>query len=102
MVDTTLYDSYLVGDLHFFMENFVGSEFAGYERDFYIKNVSVKRHDTGEWVLIDTVKLSHCNDVMQNKIGKHSFGATEEYFWGKSGGYLKEFESQEQHDANWP
>ena len=32
--------------------------------------------------------MRHCNNWANNKIGNHSFGATEDYFWGKSGGYV--------------
>lgn len=99
--DTKLYDSYLEGNMHFFMENFVATS-AGEEHDFRIKNISAQRYDTGEWVMIDTALIKHCNNWGDNKIGKHSFGATEEYFWGKSGGFLNEGESQAQHDADWP
>ena len=103
--DTKMRDSYLVGNMHFFMENFYGYN-LDQERDVKMKNIYAKqKQPSGEfvWTSIKSSKLSHCNNWANNKIGAHSFGATEEYFWGKSGGF-KDMGTQTQadHDAAWP
>ncbi len=100
--DTHLIQSCWTGNMSFFMENFWGGEDAGYERDAYLKNIYVRKNSDQQWVSLNTSKLSHCNNGAKNKIGKHSFGATEEYFWGKSGGYLDKGVSQSQYDSSSP
>ena len=100
--DTKMIASYLTGNMHFFMENFVGGEPAAAERDVKMKNIYIKRYDTKQWASINSTKLMHCGDWANNKIGKHTFGATEEYFWATSGGYLDEGVDQKQYDAEWP
>ncbi len=100
--DTMMYNSYLTGNMHFFMENFVGGEPAAAVRDVKMKNIYVQRYDNKQWESISSTKLMHCDDWAKNKIGKHTFGATEEYFWATSGSYLDEGVDQKQYDAEWP
>ncbi|MBE6672588.1 MAG: DUF3472 domain-containing protein [Ruminococcaceae bacterium] len=85
--DTKMRNSYLMGDMSFFMENFYGIN-AGEERDVKLKNIYVKQHSDKKWVSVNSSELSHCNNWANNKTGNHSFGATDEYFWGKSGGFI--------------
>ena len=99
--DTNLIQSCWVGNMSFFMENFVGDT-AGEERDAYLKNIYVRKNSDQQWVSLNTSKLSHCNNGANNKTGKHSFGATEEYFWGKSGGFLADGQSQKEYDKQSP
>ncbi len=99
--DTHLIQSCWQGNMSFFMENFVGDT-AGEERDAYLKNIYVRKNSDQQWVSVNTSKLSHCNNSANNKTGKHSFGATEEYFWGKSGGFLADGQSQKDYDKQSP
>lgn len=107
--DTKMRDSYLVGNMHFFMENFYGYN-LDQERDVKLKNIYAKqmvKNDDGSvdwvWTSINSSNLSHCGNWANNKIGAHSFGATEEYFWGKTGGFADmEGQTQAEHDAAWP
>ncbi len=107
--DTKMRDSYLVGNMHFFMENFYGYN-LDQERDVKLKNIYAKQKVTNDdgsvdwvWTSINSSKLSHCNNWAKNKIGAHSFGATEEYFWGKTGGFDDmNGQTQAEHDKAWP
>lgn len=99
--DTMLYNSCLTGNLHFFMENYTHTT-SGETRDGYFKNMYIKTHDDKQWVSVDKTNLSHCNNVANNKIGAHSFGSTDEYFWAKSGGAVPSGQTQAQHDKAWP
>ena len=85
--DTKMIDSYMKGDMSFFMENFYGIN-AGEERDVKIKNMYVRTYADKNCVSVNSSELSHCNNWAGNKTGNHSFGATEEYFWGKAGGFI--------------
>lgn len=85
--DTKMINSYMKGDMSFFMENFYGIN-AGEERDVKIKNMYVRTYADKNWVSVNSSELSHCNNWAGNKTGNHSFGATEEYFWGKAGGFV--------------
>lgn len=98
--DTKMIDSYLAGDMMFFMENFYGIN-AGEERDVKLRNIYYKPHGEDGWVSVDSCRLRHCNNWANNKVGNHSFGATDEYFWGKSGGYVDP-EKQEDLDRSQP
>lgn len=96
--DTMLPQSCLTGDLHLFVENFYHIS-ATQEREIRIKNMYVQLHRDKSWMSLDTSVLSHCNNVANNKTGAHSFGATEEYFWLKSGGVVQD---QEAYDLENP
>ncbi len=98
--DTKMKNSYLEGSMSFFMENYIHVT-ADMERDVRLKNIYVKQYESGLWSSVNTTKLSHCNDWANNKKGKHSFGATEEYFWARSGGPLDAGMTQAEHDAAW-
>ncbi|MBE6639779.1 MAG: DUF3472 domain-containing protein [Ruminococcaceae bacterium] len=106
--DTKMRQSYLEGNMHFFMENFYGYN-LDQERDVKMKNIYAKQKkvsETGEvtweWTSVNSTALSHCNNWANNKIGAHSFGATEEYFWGRAGGTDLGGQTQKEHDAAWP
>ena len=101
--DTHLYDSYFSGGFSQFMENFSGGDVktnCNVERTCQLKNMYVYDHAKQEWISLPTTKLSYGDGNPQTegqkKFGAHSFGATEEYFWGSTGGKV---ENQEEYDA---
>jgi hypothetical protein len=98
--DTKMLNSYLTGDMMFFMENFYGIN-ADEERDVRLRNVYYKPHGEDGWVSVNSFRLRHCNNWANNKTGGHSFGGTEEYVWGKAGGYVAP-EDQEALDKSQP
>lgn len=99
--NTHMINSYLSGNQHFFMENYVGST-SGEERDAYLKNMYVRMNNDKTWKSIASTTLKHCNNSANNKTGNHSFGATQEYFWAKSGGAVPSGQTQAQLDASQP
>ena len=99
--DTKLINSCMEGNMHFFMENYVGTTIDE-ERDVFMRNIYYVPHGTGEWKSNPSTVLSHCNNWANNKLGNHSFGATEEYFWAKSGGLLDDPSKQAALDASQP
>lgn len=101
--DTHLYGSYFVGGMSQFMENYWGLDVntnCNVERTCNIKNMYVFDHARKNWVSLPTATLSYGDgnpvNEDQKKYGAHSFGATEEYFWGSTGGKV---EDQEAYDA---
>ena len=98
--DTKMIDSCFEGNMHFFMENFVGTT-ANLVRDVRLKGIYAKLHSNKEWMSVDSAKLMHCNNWANNKIGMHIFGANQEYFWAEAGGPVPEGETQAQHDNKW-
>ena len=99
--DTKMYKSCLTGNQHFFMENYFYTT-SNLVRDGYFKNIYARTYNDQEWISVNTTTLHHCNNGANNKIGAHSFGATDEFFWVKSGGDIPEGMTQAQHDAAWP
>lgn len=93
--DTHLIKSALKGGMGLFQENYVGTTWKEV-REFNTKNIYVQDHKDKEWKSLPTVEISYGNGGADNKAGGHEFGATEEYFWGKSGG---EVEDQASYDA---
>ena len=95
--DTHLYDSFLVYGVSQFMENFYGGDVktnCNVERDIYLKNLYVFDREKKDWVSLHTVQLSYGDGggtmEHQKKFGAHSFGATEEHFWGRTGGLVED------------
>ncbi|MBQ9130757.1 MAG: hypothetical protein IJX59_08365, partial [Clostridia bacterium] len=85
------------------MENFSGGDVktnCNVERTCQLKNMYVYDHVMKDWISLPTTKLSYGDGNPQTegqrKFGAHSFGATEEYFWGSTGGKV---EDQEAYDA---
>lgn len=99
--NTFMINSYLSGNQHFFMENYVGST-SGEERDAYLKNMYVRMNNDKTWKSLTSTSISHCNNSSKNKTGNHSFGATQEYFWAKSGGEVPAGTTQAQLNASQP
>ncbi|MBP3321420.1 MAG: DUF3472 domain-containing protein [Clostridia bacterium] len=101
--DTHLYDSYFSGGFSQFMENFSGGDVntnCNVERTCQLKNMYVYDHEKKDWISLPSTTLSYGDGNPQTegqkKFGAHSFGATEEYFWGSTGGKV---ENQEEYDA---
>lgn len=82
--DTGLVDSYMIGDMSLFMENF-GSWNSEPVREVRFKNMYVLDHDDGKWYSMPKAYLS-CDDGATNKTGTFEFGSTDEYFWAKTEG----------------
>ncbi|MBE6542836.1 MAG: DUF3472 domain-containing protein [Ruminococcaceae bacterium] len=93
--DTQIYDSCFKGGMGLFQENYIKTYED--EREFNTKNIYAVDHKTKEWVSLATCNVSYGNGGGDNKAGAHSFGATEEYFWGKAGGTV---EDQEQYEKD--
>ncbi|MBE6542837.1 MAG: DUF3472 domain-containing protein [Ruminococcaceae bacterium] len=92
--DTKLKNGWLRGGLSLFQENFVNDYKK--ERSFNVKNLYAVDHQTKEWVSLATGTLSYGDGGAPNKAGAHTFGATDEYFWGEAGG---EVENQVLYEA---
>ena len=100
--DTHLYDSYFIGGMSQFMENFAGGDpktNCNVERTCQLKNMYVFDHEKKDWISLPTATLSYGDGGPQNedqkKFGAHSFGATDEYFWGSTGGKVEDQEAYE-------
>lgn len=86
--DTKMIRSHFQGNMGLFQENYIsGINNWTKEREFRVKNMYVNDALDGEWKSIDTATISY-GKGQENKMGAHSFGATEEYFWGKAGGLV--------------
>ena len=100
--DTHLYKSYFVGAMSQFMENYWGADVntnCNVERTCNLKNMYVFDHIRKSWVSLPTATLSYGDgnpvNEDQRKFGAHSFGATDEYFWGSTGGKVEDQEAYE-------
>ncbi len=85
--DTHLYESCLQG-WGMFQENYSHDKNVDLEREFHVKNLYIREFETQNWVSLATARLSYGDGGTANKAGAHSFGATQEYFWGKAGGLV--------------
>lgn len=92
--DTHLINSCLEGGMGLFLENFSGSTQADY-RSFKTKNLYAQDFKTGSWLSLDSCRISYGNGGTANKYGSHEFGATSEYFWGRSGGVVEDQDAYE-------
>jgi hypothetical protein len=79
------------------MENFYGGDVrtnCNVERNVFFKNMYVFDHEKKDWVSIHTTTLSYGDGggklEHQKKYGAHTFGATEEHFWGLTGGRVED------------
>ncbi len=93
--DTHLINSAIKGGMGLFQENYVGTTWDQ-TREFNTKNIYVLDHEDQQWKSLSTVEISYGDGGAANKKGAHEFGATEEYFWGKSGGAV---DDQASYDA---
>ncbi len=93
--NTKLKNGWLRGALSLFQENYV-NDFEN-ERSFNVKNLYAVDHQTGKWVSLNSGTLSYSDGGAANKAGAHSFGATDEYFWGEAGGAV---DNQDQYNAS--
>ncbi len=84
--NSKLKKSYITGALSLFQENFVNDYER--ERSFNVKNLYALDHKTNKWVSLNTAVLSYGDGGAANKMGAHTFGATDEYFWGEAGGVV--------------
>jgi hypothetical protein len=98
--NTQLTNSCLRGNLSLFQENFVGGVNQYVEREFNVKNIYALDHKYNEWKSLDTTLLSYGNGGAANKEGGHSFGATDEYFWGIGGGEIGDMTQEEYENSS--
>ena len=91
--NTNVYDSCFKGGMGLFQENYINTYEE--EREFNTKNIYAIDHKTGKWVSLASCNVSYGNGGAANKAGAHSFGATEEYFWGKAGGVVEDQDAYE-------
>ena len=96
--NSQLTNSCLRGGLSLFQENFVGGVNQFVEREFHVKNIYALDHKDNEWKSLNKTTLSYGNGGAANKEGGHSFGATDEYFWGIGGGDTDGL-TQDQYEA---
>lgn len=94
--DTQLKKSALIGGFSLFQENYW--DINAYEiREFYAKNMYIRDYDKN-WTSLNRTKLLYDPKSWgYNSSGLHDFGATDEYFWGRAGGYVS---SQIAYDAS--
>ena len=95
--NTLLYNSCFIRNVSQFMENFYGGDVrtnCNVERNVFFKNMYVFDHEKKDWVSIHTTTLSYGDGggklEHQKKFGAHTFGATEEHFWGLTGGKVED------------
>ena len=95
--NTLLYNSCFIRNVSQFMENFYGGDVrtnCNVERNVFFKNMYVFDHEKKDWVSIHTATLSYGDGggklEHQKKYGAHTFGATEEHFWGLTGGRVED------------
>ena len=84
------------------MENYWGGDpttNCNVERTCHLKNMYVLDHEKADWISLPTATLSYGDGggvlEHQKKFGAHSFGATEEFFWGSTGGKVADQEAYE-------
>ena len=88
--NTGFKNSFFVGRMSQFQENFWDKHYR-YTRSFNYKNIFVKDTADGAWKYIARTSLSYDDpDWHYHTGGTHVFGATEEYFYGSSGGDVKD------------
>ena len=87
--DTHIKDSYLEGNMSFFMENFNSND-CNELRSMNVGNIYVMEYGSDKWTAIDTATIS-IDTAWDNKKGGYNFGATDEYFWGYTCGSGDDF-----------
>lgn len=95
--NTLLYNSCFIRNVSQFMENFYGGDVetnCNAERNVCFKNMYVHDYLKKDWVSIHTTTLSYGDGggklEHQKKFGAHTFGATDEHFWGLTGGKVED------------
>ena len=97
--NTKLKDSFIIGGLSQFQENFYDKYF-GYERSFQIKNMYAYDRSYKKWISLPTTTLSYDPPSWGfNTAGTHDIGYTSTYFYGSSG---LPVDDQKVYDANNP
>ena len=97
--NTKLKDSFIIGGLSQFQENFYDKYF-GYERSFQIKNMYAYDRTYKKWISLPTTTLSYDPPSWGfNTAGTHDIGYTSTYFYGSSG---LPVDDQKVYDANNP
>ena len=83
--NTNLKNSYIVGRLFQFQENF-NVKYFGYERSFQIKNMYALDKNYKKWISLNNSTLYYDPEFYgYNTAGTHEFGYTSSYFYGSSG-----------------
>ena len=83
--NTNLDNSYIIGGLSQFQENFYDKYF-GEERSFQIKNMYAYDRINKKWMSLSTSRLSYDPPEWKyNTAGTHEIGYTNNYFYGSSG-----------------
>ena len=83
--NTKLKNSYIIGELSQFQENFDANYF-GEERSFHIKNMYAFDKSYQKWISLATSTLSYDPSSWgYNTAGTHDIGYTTNYFYGSSG-----------------
>ena len=83
--NTNLDNSYIIGGLSQFQENFYDKYF-GSERSFQIKNMYAYDRTKKKWMSLSTSRLSYDPPEWKyNTAGTHEIGYTINYFYGSSG-----------------
>ena len=83
--NTKLDNSYIIGGLSQFQENFYDKYF-GVERSFQIKNMYAYDRTNKKWMSLSTSRLSYDPPEWKyNTAGTHEIGYTNNYFYGSSG-----------------
>ena len=94
--DLKLQNSALTGGFSMFQENYIADN-SNEIREFNLKNMYI-RDLNKNWTSLNTTKLSYDHPSWGfNTKGLHEFGAENEYFWGRAGGYL---DNQSEYDSN--
>lgn len=97
--NTHLPNSFLIGGLSQFQENF-SLNYFGLERSFQIKNMYVYDKTYLKWISLDTSTLYYdLAKLGHNSAGTHDFGYTNTYFYGSAG---LPVDDQELYDARTP
>ena len=97
--NTNLENSYIIGTLSQFQENY-DEKYFGLERSFNIKNIYAYDIEDKEWKSLATSKIYY--DPASKKLntaGTHEIGFTDEYFYGSSG---LPVDDQKDYDATNP
>lgn len=83
--NTNLSNSYIIGTLSQFQENYDENLF-NQERSFQIKNVYAYDLEGKKWISLSNTKLHYDPSSRKlNTAGTHDLGFTDEYFYGSSG-----------------
>jgi hypothetical protein len=97
--NTKLKNSYIIGGLSQFQENF-NAKYFGYERSFQIKNMYALDKKYRKWISLNSSTLYYDPPSYgYNTAGTHEIGYTSSYFYGSSG---LPVDDQKSYDENNP